>query len=75
MKEIVLSHRKIGMPVLLGNIALYLLLLAGLIFSVFNDDGSDFPVGVIACIVLMAIAWIPLMGLHVLKPQEALVLT
>ena len=75
MKEIVLSNRKIGMPVLLGEIVLYLLLIAGLIFSIVREGDSDFPVGVIACILLMAIAWIPLMGLHVIKPQEALVLT
>lgn len=75
MKEIVLSHRKIGMPVLLGEIALYLLLIAGLVLSIVRDGDSDFPVGVFLCILLMAIAWIPLLGLHVLKPQEALVLT
>ena len=75
MKEIVLSNRKIGMPVLLGEIVLYLLLIAGLIFSIVREGDSDFPVGVIAWILLMAIAWIPLMGLHVIKPQEALVLT
>ena len=75
MKEITLLHRKIGMPVLLGEIALYLLLAAGLVISIIRDGDSDFPVSVIACILLIAIAWIPLMGLHVLKPQEALVLT
>ena len=37
MKEITLSHRKIGMPVLLGEIALYLLLAAGLVISIIRD--------------------------------------
>lgn len=75
MKEIVLSHRKIGMPVLLGEILLYLLLIAGLVLAIGRDGDSDFSVGIIVCILLLSIAWIPLMGLKVLKPQEALVLT
>ncbi len=70
MKEIVLTNRKIGMPVLLGEIVLYLLLAAGLIFAINNDSNS-----VVVWIFLLTVAWIPLMGLKVLKPQEALVLT
>ncbi len=70
MKEIVLTNRKIGMPVLLGEIVLYLLLTAGLIFAINNGSSS-----VVVWIFLLTVAWIPLMGLKVLKPQEALVLT
>ncbi len=70
MKEIVLTNRKIGMPVLLGEIVLYLLLTAGLIFAINNGSSS-----VVVWIFLLTVAWTPLMGLKVLKPQEALVLT
>ncbi len=70
MKEIVLTNRKIGMPVLLGEIVLYLFLAAGLVFAI--NNGSD---SAIIWIFLLAAAWLPLMGLKVLKPQEALVLT
>ena len=57
MKEIVLTNRKIGMPVLLGEIVLYLLLTAGLIFAINNGSSS-----VVVWIFLLTVAWTPLMG-------------
>ena len=70
MEEKVLLHKKNGMLVLLLVIALYILgavlLIAGL------ARGPLFP---IIAAVIFCLGWIPLCGLRVLKPQEALVLT
>ncbi|MDO5147349.1 MAG: SPFH domain-containing protein [Eubacteriales bacterium] len=71
MKEKVLSNKKNGMAVLIGTVLLYLVGIAGIIFGAVNE----MPVLLIAGIVWICIGWIPLCGLKVLKPQEALVLT
>ncbi len=71
MEEIILTNKKNGMKVLLGVSALLLVLLGGSIYLIVL--GEDYwALGVMA---LACVAWIPLMGLRVLKPQEALVLT
>jgi regulator of protease activity HflC (stomatin/prohibitin superfamily) len=70
MEEKILSTRKNGMIVLLGCILLELLALAGLIIGI----QTSIPV-MVAALVLMCIVWIPLAGLRVLKPEEALVVT
>ena len=70
MEEKLLNGRKNGMFVLLGVIAIYVLSIIGLIRSVVNPSPLLF-----VFIVILAIGWIPLCGLKVLKPQEALVLT
>ncbi len=70
MKEKVLSTHKNGLIVLLGVIAGYILafvlLIAGAAYS---------PILIIPAVAWMALGWILLLGLKVLKPQEALVLT
>lgn len=71
MKEKELNIQQNGLTVLLGIIALYALLCAGLFFS--TRAGIRWLFGVI--IFVMCIAWIPLAGLKVINPQEALVLT
>lgn len=76
MKEIVLEKKKNGMAVMLLVILYYIAAIALIIAgAVMGGDGFlD-----IACIVLgiavVSLGWIPLCGLKVLKPQEALVLT
>ncbi len=70
MNEKVLHGRKNGMAVLLLVIVLYILSVFGMIFSAAN--GSHL---IILCILWLALGWILLLGLKVLKPQEALVLT
>ncbi|MCD8147345.1 MAG: SPFH domain-containing protein, partial [Clostridiales bacterium] len=70
MEEKILSTRKLGMPVLLGNILLILAVLALCLFSLYIDNGLL----LFLSILLLAVSWIPLLGLKVLKPQEALVL-
>ncbi len=71
MEEKILTTRKLGMPVLLGNILLILVVLALCLFSIFIDNGLM----LFLSILLLCVSWIPLLGLKVLKPQEALVLT
>ena len=77
MKEIVLNNRKNGMPMLFLFLALYLAALALVIVSGIQlDDGrmGFIPLMVLGILWLSA-GWIPFLGLKVLKPQEALVLT
>ncbi|MBR2668209.1 MAG: SPFH domain-containing protein [Solobacterium sp.] len=70
MREIELRTAKSGMVVLIGIILLYVLLAIGFIIGI-----ARFPLLTVLCAFLMGLAWIPLCGLKVLKPQEALVLT
>jgi regulator of protease activity HflC (stomatin/prohibitin superfamily) len=70
MEEKILSTRKNGMIVLLGCILLELLALIGLIIGI----QTSIPV-MVGALILMCIVWIPLAGLRVLKPEEALVVT
>ena len=75
--EKVLKGRKIGGLVLFLYIVLTLAATAGVIYCASNG-GEDGPAPAwlfILCIVYYCIGWIPLLGLKVLKPNEALVLT
>ena len=75
MKEIILSKKKNGMLALILIIICNVAILAFTVWGGIRADqgGSDiFPI--IGC-VLLCIGWIPFLGLKVLKPQEALVLT
>ena len=78
MKEIVLQNKKNGMTVLLLTTLGMIVSLALVIFGgVTMDNGNEalgVPVFVIG-IVLLCLGWIPYLGLRILKPQEALVLT
>ena len=75
MKEIVLTNKKNGMLVLVLSIIAMLgtfaLIILGGILSTDEAPSAILIVG----LVLMFLCWIPLLGLKVLKPQEALVLT
>lgn len=77
MQEKLLQNSKNGMLVLLGIIALYLLAAAGIVLGVSMILGSPVvnTLLLIVCIAWVSLGWIPLCGLKVLKPQEALVLT
>ena len=74
MKEIVLTGKKKGMAVLLGVIALYVLAILGVLAFCARPWGASIALLVLS-IAVLALGWIPLCGLKVLKPQEALVLT
>lgn len=73
MNEKILSTKKNGMGMLLLFSFLYMIAIAGCIFSAIS---MGFSVTAPAIIVLIiSIGWFPFLGLKVLKPQEALVLT
>ena len=71
MEEIILKNKKNGMSVLLITIAVYILAIAGVIAGAASGYAAVTIVSVAALVIFM---WVP-MGLKVLKPQEALVLT
>ena len=79
MKEIILQNKKNGMPVLIGNLAFLIMSVVIIICGVIRLDSnpSDVPgtVLLIVGLVFLTFGWIPLLGLRVLKPEEALVLT
>ena len=70
MKEKVLTNHKNGMIVLLLTIAAYLLAFAGMFVGI-----AISPFISVLCVVWLCIGWIFFLGLKVLGPQEALVLT
>ena len=75
MNEILLTKRKNGMLMLVLIIAIYLLSIAGLIFgAALMEDGKSAVLFTVSLIVF-CLAWILCLGLKILKPQEALVLT
>lgn len=75
MKEIVLTNKKNGMLVLVLAILALLGSIALMIIGAIQG-GEDAPAPLFwVGLVIMVVGWIPLLGLKVLKPQEALVLT
>lgn len=75
MKEIVLTNKKNGMLVLVLTILALLGSIALMIIGAIQG-GEDAPAPLFwVGLVIMVVGWIPLLGLKVLKPQEALVLT
>ncbi|MBQ9187697.1 MAG: SPFH domain-containing protein [Clostridia bacterium] len=75
MKEIELKGRKIGMPVLIGLIVLYVLSLIGMITGGQKMDEGGNPLLFVVSLLFFLLGWIIIPGLKILKPQEALVLT
>lgn len=79
MKEKILTTKKNGLAVMLLTILLLIVGIVGFIFSgVQLDSGNGSVIYIITLIVSLLIVflgWIPLLGLRILKPQEALVLT
>ncbi len=71
MKEIELTKNRNGMQMLLLLLGIYLLAILGLIVDGIFGEGLLF----IICIIYVSVGWIFFLGLKVLKPQEALVLT
>jgi regulator of protease activity HflC (stomatin/prohibitin superfamily) len=78
MNEKVLNGNKNGMLVLLGVILLYIVDIAAIIWAGIQCEERPTAGSIAVLVVTIAIAcfaWILLLGLKVLKPQEALVLT
>ncbi|MGN0154133.1 MAG: SPFH domain-containing protein [Lachnospiraceae bacterium] len=78
MEEKIYTGKKNGMAVMLLEIIGYILAILGIIFGAIAYESSESVAALvlmIVCIVFVSIGWIFLLGLKVLKPQEALVLT
>ena len=75
MEEKVLVGKKNGMLVMLLEILVMAASIAGIIFGAITIENGGLPILLIVSLVVLIFGWIPLLGLKVLKPQEALVLT
>lgn len=75
MTEKVLLGKKKGMFVLLLTLVLYIAAVIGVVIGASFNMGIFNFVLMVICIAYLVLGWIPLCGLRVLKPQEALVLT
>ena len=71
MTERILTTKKNGMAVLILSILLYVLAVVGIIVSA----TQELTVLMVVCILYMCLGWLLWLGLTVLDPQEALVLT
>lgn len=77
MEEKIYTTKRKGMAVLLTVVFVYLIAIAGIVGAVKYEDSAEagYRVLMIVSIVVLSLGWFPLIGLRVLKPQEALVLT
>ena len=75
MREIILQKRKNGMLVMLGTILIYILAILGCIFGSVLVEAGKGPLLLLISILIVCFGWLPFLGLKVLNPQEALVLT
>lgn len=71
MEERILTGKKNGMLVLILTILLELAAVVGMILGI----ALNAFVVIVLCIVWVCVGWLPICGLKILKPQEALVLT
>ncbi len=75
MTEKLLTNKKHGMLVMILTILLEIAALAGIIYGGILLENGGLPIFFGICMLIFCIGWIPFMGLRILKPQEALVLT
>lgn len=75
MNEKVLQGKKNGMLILIGTLLMYVIAVLGLLFGISISYNILGLIIMVICIAYLALGWIVLCGLKVLKPQEALVLT
>ena len=78
MNEKVLNGKKNGMSVLLLVILAYIIGIAAIVCSGISLEQAPNAMniaGLVVGILIVSLGWIFLLGLKVLKPQEALVLT
>ncbi len=79
MTEKIYTTKKTGMPMMLLTILLYIGAFISFIVSLVktdaNEGGVPWALITLVCAIWLFIGWIPFLGLKVLKPQEALVLT
>ena len=78
MEEKVLKKNKNGMAMLMLFIALYVAAIAAIVTGAIMTETADSVIAIILIVigvVYVGLGWIFFLGLKVLKPQEALVLT
>lgn len=78
MEEKIYTTKRKGMAVLLTVLFVYLIAITGTVFGAAKYEDSaetGYLVLMVVSIVVLSLGWFPLIGLRVLKPQEALVLT
>lgn len=75
MQEIILTKKKNGMLVLVLDLLLMIAATVGVILGAIAMDNGFSPVLFVIALIVLCVGWIPLCGLRILKPQEALVLT
>ena len=75
MEEKILTNKKNGMPTLLICVALEIFAFIGLIFGIDLLETENEAALFVLSMIVLCFGWFPLLGLKVLKPQEALVLT
>ncbi|MBQ8496492.1 MAG: SPFH domain-containing protein [Clostridia bacterium] len=75
MKEIILSKKKNGMLVLILTILVAIASTILTIWGGIHAEQGGSPLFVTVGGIILCVCWIPIPGLKVLKPQEALVLT
>ena len=75
MTEKILTERKNGMAVLLADVAFLIISIIAIVRGAIILDGDGSPALMIIGIIAVSIGWIPLCGLRILQPQEALVVT
>lgn len=76
MQEKVLQNKKKGMQALVLTIAIYALGIAGMIYGGIKMETEKIYISLFGLgVFIVCVGWLPFLGLKVLKPQEALVLT
>ncbi len=75
MEEKILQNKKHGMLALILTLLACALVTAGMIYGGILMDAGESAALFVASVLLFCVVWIPLLGLKILKPQEALVLT
>lgn len=75
MNEIVLTNKKHGMRRLILTLLAMALCVGIIVIGAIYVESTDNPAILLVGILLFCISWIPLAGLKILKPQEALVIT
>ncbi len=74
MQEKILDNKKKGMATLIGVLVAYIVAIALLCMAIASEDEAFVWISIL-CVIVLIFGWIPLLGLRILKPQEALVLT
>ena len=79
MNEKIIEKHKNGMAALVWIIITYIAAIALVIVGAIMTENEKYPplaiIMIVVGVVWLAVGWIPFMGLKILKPQEALVLT